>query len=535
MKRKAVDCEPQGPAKKQLLVLGQVPLLSPNLTTGGDEFDDGASQYENDDASTSHTDPSVTPHTPLTAISASSRKFPSDLKTIKCTYAGCQKTFNRPARLAAHLRSHTNDRPFKCPHDGCTKDFMESKHLKQHIKGSHEQERNYTCEVEGCGKSFLTGTRLRRHAAVHEGAERFRCRGYNGCNATFRKHSTLARHVRTEHLGEKAFLCTNDDCGAGFDTLGEMKRHVAREHGELRFWCDECGTTAAGGNADGDGPRGFRTQAQLEAHIRKEHVSCIFCETKFTKQGDLEQHVEIYHSTLTVEDRKTVPCAWPGCSKTFTRKSNMTAHLKTAHEGVRYVCGQFDTWASPGLETWNWTEEGCGADFMSKAKLEEHALFVHLGKKRPKAPHQIPDDDGIARELPRNLIDDVSGVAEESRRQVLCSVAGCTARFIRHHDLQAHMQAKHGSVQGGALGAEEDALLALAHGTYSPYLQGSYDSPMDGDAGFGGSDEVGDQFWIGGGRDTPGAFNPGLDEQWARDEAEMMTLIHFDDLVDPRL
>ncbi len=119
------------------------------------------------------------------------RNFPSDLKTIPCIYPGCVKAFNRPVRLAAHLRSYTNDRPHKCPYPDCDKIYLEEKHLAQYIKGSYTHEKKYTCGEEGCGKSFVTATRLRRHAAVHEGAERFRCRGYDGCSLSFRKNQTL--------------------------------------------------------------------------------------------------------------------------------------------------------------------------------------------------------------------------------------------------------------------------------------------------------------------------------------------------------
>ncbi|PHH67547.1 hypothetical protein CDD83_6529 [Cordyceps sp. RAO-2017] len=53
--------------------------------------------------------------TPVTAATTPRAKFPSDLKTLACTWPGCGKTFNRPARLRDHLNSHTNRRPFKCP------------------------------------------------------------------------------------------------------------------------------------------------------------------------------------------------------------------------------------------------------------------------------------------------------------------------------------------------------------------------------------------------------------------------------------
>ncbi|KAF3347573.1 hypothetical protein VdG2_04295 [Verticillium dahliae VDG2] len=170
-KRKAAE-EAEAVIAKKLVI----EPLDPTAQVDDEEYDDTTS-YSADTAKPE------TVYTATTALSNRSRKFPSDFKTIKCTYPDCEKTFNRPARLAAHLRSHTDDRPYKCTHDGCDKTYREEKHLRQHVKGSHSQERSYVCTTEDCGKSFLTATRLRRH------------------QESFRKHNTLQRHIRAEHQG----------------------------------------------------------------------------------------------------------------------------------------------------------------------------------------------------------------------------------------------------------------------------------------------------------------------------------------------
>ena len=391
-----------------------------------------------DNDSTSTVQPTQTAAgTSITSSSPASRanrKFPSDLKTIRCTFAGCPKTFNRPARLAAHLRSHTNDRPHKCPYPDCDKDYLEEKHLTQHIKGSHTHEKKYTCTEPGCVKSFVTATRLRRHAAVHEGAERFRCRGYEGCSQSFRKHQTLQRHIRTAHLGQSAYKCGNDGCESGFDTAGALRRHIEREHGELKFWCDDCGNR---GEDDDEEPRrvGFTTILLLQAHMRREHMNCMFCDVKCGTQWDLERHIDIHHSGTTVEERKTVVCTWEGCDKRFTRVSNLNTHIKTAHEGHRFVCGQVNTFDVPDISEWNWMEEGCSQEFVSKLKLEEHVRFVHLGRKRPPklfTIHSVPGEEVAEEVAPMGL-----------PRNVVCTFPGCTARFTRHHDLSKHVNKAH--------------------------------------------------------------------------------------------
>ncbi|KAK3322264.1 hypothetical protein B0H66DRAFT_514700 [Apodospora peruviana] len=472
------------------------------------------SAADSDTSPTSTLEPAQTaPATSITASSACtrlSRKFPSDLKTIKCTFAGCPKTFNRPARLTAHLRSHTNDRPHRCHYAGCDKSYLEEKHLTQHIKGSHTHEKRYPCEEPGCGKSFVTATRLRRHAAVHEGADRFRCRGYVDCNQSFRKHQTLQRHIRTAHLGQAAYVCGNDGCDSGFDTAGALRRHIAREHGELKFWCDECSSRQNDDDDEEEPQRvGFTTLLFLQAHMRHEHINCMFCDVKCGSQRDLERHIDLHHSGTTVEERKTVVCTWEGCDKRFTRVSNLNTHIKTTHEGLRFVCGKVDTFDVDDISDWNWIEEGCGQTFMSKVKLEEHVRFVHLGRKRP------PKLYTVSTTLPEDVVDEMSGAA--LARDLVCSVAGCAARFARHPDLDRHVEREHG---GGVNGAdlEENPPLILDDAASQP--------------------PVGDeQAWLSVTTDTVSTApviqqhrSPTFETEWA----EMRRLIDVDALIDKK-
>ncbi|KAH6627800.1 hypothetical protein F5144DRAFT_576920 [Chaetomium tenue] len=514
MKRKATaeGGGPSGLSKRQQVQSPQgtdieflPPASADTILTPDDNDQD--QDYSNDNDNGNDNDNTTTatttsdPHQPLTPTATSipstpsrrARKFPSDLKTIPCTYPGCPKTFNRPARLAAHLRSHTNDRPHRCAYEGCGKTYMEEKHLAQHIKGSHTHEKKYACAEPDCGKSFVTATRLRRHAAVHEGAERFRCRGYEGCSLSFRKHQTLQRHVRVAHLGAAAFVCTAaEDCEAGFDTAGALRRHVEREHGELRFWCEEC--AAGGGDGDGeegDGRKvGFRTLLMLQTHMRKEHVDCVFCDVKCGSQADLERHVDMYHSGTTVEDRKTVECPWDGCGKKFTRVPNLNTHIRSAHEGFRFVCGQVDTYQVEDIADWNWQEEGCGQAFISKMKMEEHVRYVHLGRKRPPKLYTVKsalpgDEDEMSAALPT--------------RTIPCSAERCESMFIRHADLDKHLQKHHPKLQ-------EDAI--------DPRLQEAA-----------GNDEP---FWVE--SVIPAVAEPSFDAEWT----EMRRLIDLDALVDAK-
>ncbi|OAA50434.1 Zinc finger, C2H2-type/integrase, DNA-binding protein [Metarhizium rileyi] len=390
------------------------------------QYEDGDDDYTSAETPSSAADL----ESPPTAVTTPRPRFPSDLKTLACTWPGCLKAFNRPARLRDHLNSHTNSRPFKCPYDDCDKDYIEDKHLKQHIKAAHTNERKYVCQVPGCGKSFVTGTRLKRHQAVHEGAERFRCQD---CGQSFRKRETLTKHVRKEHLHIQAYACPEQDCPDSFDSKPALKRHREKIHGELKYWCGECGPQTA---EDGSQQRvGFTTELLLHAHLKKEHQNCLFCDFKSSSRWELDQHVDMYHSGKTVKDRQTHACTYVGCDKKFTKKSNLKTHIRAAHEGFRFVCGDV-TFSGPDFAAWT-NDQGCGAKFSTKTRLDDHIRYLHLGQERPKLPRQntTPSED------PTDFINKLSGLANRAKHTIFCPY--CNQGFARHHDLELHLSQRH--------------------------------------------------------------------------------------------
>lgn len=548
-KRKALPNELAGSPKRQRLEEGREHSF---------EIDDVDSDFSEQDLALDSEDEEHTPtaDTPITPFSPSRGPFPSQRKTIPCTFAGCNKMFNRPARLVSHIRSHTNERPFACTYEGCDKAYAETKHLKQHIKGTHTQEREYACDWDGCGKTFLTGTRLRRHQEAHKGHDRFRCSEYPPCNQTFRKHQTLQRHIRADHLHLTPFPCTFMDtetevrCSAGFDSGGALRKHEDRVHGSLRFFCEEC-TTPGQHATEPEKPLGFRTKTELNKHMKACHLDCIFCDMNFRSQLDLERHTETAHSESTgllplPKVTKKPICTWDGCGKTFAKKYNLDVHVRQVHKGQRYTCGDFDLMGSTIVPNWNGSN-ACGQEFNAKVNLEDHVRTQHLGLASVVNSNRQRSSAGSIAATEMNEFDPIgllTGAAygRDVARDIPCSVAGCQWRFTREYDMEQHILTRHncGSLDQELQNATNAALGSAFDQTQ---LDMSYDPNLDFDWQLQHQAANGGQFWFGGESHTNSGTTLGLNE-WNEEEQEMRRLLDvhlqegdsmFEQFVDPVL
>ncbi|KAL4904571.1 hypothetical protein BDW74DRAFT_154165 [Aspergillus multicolor] len=392
-----------------------------------------------------------TPATPFSTTSTSVR-YPSELKTHRCPFEGCTKAFNRPARLQEHLRSHNNERLFSCTYEGCDKTFLRASHLNHHVKSAHTGIRDYVCDRPGCGKSFVTGSRLRRHLAAHDGQDKFRCTEYPPCNETFRKHSTLQKHVLSVHMKQKPFQCqhidqqTGEKCLMAFESAGHLRAHESRVHTEKRFSCSECSQRVEDGSMIP--PATFPTYSLLQAHIRTAHPpQCPNCSVTCSTARELRRHLEVAHGNVSLDDRRVFPCAVPGCDRSFTKKGNLTVHIRTVHDGEkRFVCGETEFSTSKRVTGWT-NADGCGKRYGSKLALEEHIRTAHLGFQNSKAerrqklgqtkkPSSTNNPSALAALTGE-------GYADETGRQIACFVDGCPHRFHRNYDLWVHMGSKH--------------------------------------------------------------------------------------------
>ncbi|KAG0646690.1 Transcription factor IIIA [Hyphodiscus hymeniophilus] len=571
-KRKALE-QVEPPSKKARVVqLGSVPgkqrfniihLQPTDVSTVEDQFSDDESEddlQEDGDEDGKSDFGAKSADTPLTPFSPR-KNFPSNLKTLKCSVEGCTKSFNRPSRLANHLKAHSNERTFLCTYEGCDKSYFEQKHLAQHIKGSHTHERSYECNWEGCIKSFLTATRLRRHIETHEGHSRFKCTAYPPCSQEFRKHQTLQRHIRSDHLQLSPYPCTyvdpitSESCNAGFDGAVGLRKHEDQIHSIPRFFCPNC--TLPGINPDGSAIHlGFMTTRKLQNHIKKEHANCPFCDRKCSSQRELHKHVESQHSGKPLEVRKNISCTYEGCDKTFTKKYNRDVHVRTQHEGSRFICGTFQVTSIPDLAAFD-NHDACGKDFVSKANLEDHIRTAHLNlpsrinaNRKKSAPNSEDEDEtsdydsdgepkpktakAKGKKVKSSVMDDLLGLSytNDPRRNIHCLVTTCPHLFIRDYDLQQHMRTKHRlstpEIEDLAHEDENQPDFHFAPGDLrNNDAYGEEGGGEDVDWDIQAQNMNNTPFWLGGGDDEIPI------DQWAQDELEMRQLIAEEPLGDP--
>ncbi len=86
-------------------------------------------------------------------------------KTCVCPWPDCGKSYTTSWHLAAHIRTHTGERPYACPWQACSMTFPRSDSLARHFR-AHAGEKKFSCL--NCGKKFLRSDHLSQHMKRHK-------------------------------------------------------------------------------------------------------------------------------------------------------------------------------------------------------------------------------------------------------------------------------------------------------------------------------------------------------------------------------
>uniref|UniRef100_A0A336LE39 CSON007835 protein n=1 Tax=Culicoides sonorensis TaxID=179676 RepID=A0A336LE39_CULSO len=260
----------------------------------------------------------------------------------------CHERFRNKDALDRHEYHHTKEKKYKCSFVGCPKSFTNVSHLRRHNKQSHSNQnlvKTVICLDPHCAVLFTTDDNMRRHyREIHLRGNQFVC---NTCGETFRRKQQLKRHSII-HTGNYPYRC--EICNKGAVSLKAHIRHRASHIHD----CEICG-------------RVFKNWSGLVAHRKISHTieskvfECETCKKNFASQRNLNYHQKVH---LEPEERLTYQCPYEKCANFYFEKRNLNAHIRSKHEGRKFICGF----------------EDCGREISTKQKLELH-LKLHLSEK----------------------------------------------------------------------------------------------------------------------------------------------------------
>ena len=127
---------------------------------------------------------------------------------------------------------------------------------------------------------------------------------------------------KNHDIGNYSYTC--EKCGNGYfnkySYLKHIKVHDIKE-------CTECHES-------------FENWSQLVVHRRQEHridkkhdFECDICGKIFCRKPNIREHMKIHTSTEPVYS-----CNYENCSKFYTAKRNLSAHIRSKHEGKKFLC-----------------------------------------------------------------------------------------------------------------------------------------------------------------------------------------------------
>ncbi|XP_037546466.1 zinc finger protein 814-like [Nematolebias whitei] len=310
-----------------------------------------------------------------TSRKAGKKSAPATSSKTKTRRHVCPLCVNRhfkgPDKLARHMRSHTQEKPFICP--CCDLKFSQSYHMTRHMRNQHNGGQ-YFCPT--CRESFTSCAELASHKNTHKSQVVFS----PDCNEQSTNKDELCSHAndsssqtdhRHFHQVDGIQVKTEADAGAA---------SLAADADGKEF---EVQASPADESADEATPKedGCKNQvvSKTEGHF------CPVCVNKcFRGPAKLARHMRT-HS-------KEKPFTCPVCTKAFSQSYHMTRHVRNQHDLGKHVCAKcgksFSTWLDLKTHRKTHAVDGltclaCDKQFKGRAALVSHLKLHRKVKSKP--------------------------------------------------------------------------------------------------------------------------------------------------------
>uniref|UniRef100_A0A336L4L7 CSON002974 protein n=1 Tax=Culicoides sonorensis TaxID=179676 RepID=A0A336L4L7_CULSO len=319
-------------------------------------------------------------------------------KQFKCTL--CEKAYNRPDKLTAHMRKHSEDEcraeeeerktipgaPYEC--DKCAEKFNVKKQLRAHFYDSKSCSIQFECDQ--CHKILVTRKNYFRHlSVVHvnikkeedtdsendsekeikvKPSTRFQC---DKCNVHFASEKYYRLHIENNKCNNEPYTC--HICFTVFSGKKALRRHTYT-HKTEKYECNLC-------------DKEFGRPDLLTYHKKRDHniesdptqlvhdptldpnefgqYQCQACSAILKDRRNLKRHY-LMHSDIKY--KCTV------CNKEYNRRYEMTKHMKSVHGEPNPAPQIIKKEKEPKQEIYKC--ETCSKEFTKRYKYKEH-LAVH--------------------------------------------------------------------------------------------------------------------------------------------------------------
>ena len=283
------------------------------------------------------------------------------------------------------------------------------------------------------------------------------------CGKSFAHENVMKRHKRRTHGEGKTHFCQK--CTKGFYRNCELSRHIATVHKEE----DKGKKSSLAGNTVTQ-----QTKDNLQNFCnRTDDKRCSICQKEFTRRCNLVKHIKYVHRN---GDGVQLNCTWPGCSKTFNRKTTLDRHLsrhknsdknfhcnvcgssfkstdgysrhmemhKNKDGGVSYPCQTCSkvfhhTYLLKQHEQSHKTStfvcDFCGKSFAFQALLNKHRRRLHT-KEKTYFCTKCPESFYVSKDLTNHM----AMLHEGHDLNITCHVCGKSVRRtnIKHHVKTVH-------------------------------------------------------------------------------------------------